>query len=325
MLPPIETRHIDAILALSDELNFTRAAKRLNITQSAFSRQILQAEGIVGFPICQRDRRRVSFTDAGEVLTNQLRQAEHHLVLGILLGNVAHSGADQSLTVGYSPYLDPQLRSLLFTIALPQYPKLKLETQSAYAPTLTHKLLDGHLDLAIITRPTPSEAIECSLLSKAPLYAVMPDTHPAASKRSVSISDFASDSWIVFQEQAHPLLYRSLMGHAEWLRIKIRKLHHILSENEAVHLVSSDFGISFITPATGQRTQQPGIVCRPLSDEPLMLETHLCIRKEDRSNLVNAFCRAFLRKHKEMRAEPQLRLPLWESSSAVPLEKTKIA
>src|ERR1035438_1084441 len=121
MLPPIETRHIDAILALSDELNFTRAAKRLNITQSAFSRQILQAEGIVGFPICQRDRRRVSFTDAGEVLTNQLRQAEHHLVLGILLGNVTHSGADQSLTVGYSPYLDPQLRSLLFTIALPQY------------------------------------------------------------------------------------------------------------------------------------------------------------------------------------------------------------
>jgi DNA-binding transcriptional LysR family regulator len=325
MLPPIETRHIDAILALSDELNFTRAAKRLNITQSAFSRQILQAEGIVGFPICQRDRRRVSFTDAGEVLTKQLRQAEHHLVLGIHLGNVAHSGAEQTLTAGYSPWLDPQLRSLLLCIAMPQYPNLKLETQSAYAPTLTQKLLDGHLDLAIITRPTPSEAIESSLLAKAPLYAVMPDTHPAASKRFVSLSDFASDSWIVFQEQAHPLAYRSLMGHAEWLRIKIRKLHHILSENEAVHLVSSDFGISFITPATGQRTQQPGIVCRPLSDEPLMLETHLCIRKEDRSNLVNAFCRTFLRKHKEMRAEPQLRLPLWEDISAVPLEKTKIA
>jgi hypothetical protein len=43
------------------------------------------------------------------------------------------------LTAGYSPYLDPQLRSLLLTIPLPQYPKLKLETQSAYAPTLTHK------------------------------------------------------------------------------------------------------------------------------------------------------------------------------------------
>ena len=80
MLPPIETRHIDAILALSDELNFTRAAKRLNITQSAFSRQILQVEGIVGFPICNCDRRWVAFTDAGEVLTQRLRQAEHHLV-----------------------------------------------------------------------------------------------------------------------------------------------------------------------------------------------------------------------------------------------------
>jgi hypothetical protein len=56
-----------------------------------------------------------------------------------------------------------------------------------------------------------------------------------------------------------------------------------------------------------------------------MLETHLCIRKKDRSNLVNGFCRTFLRRHKEMRSEPQLRLPLWESVSALPLEKTKIA
>jgi hypothetical protein len=56
-----------------------------------------------------------------------------------------------------------------------------------------------------------------------------------------------------------------------------------------------------------------------------LLETHLCIRNEDRSNLVNAFCRTFLRKHKEMHAEPQLKLPLWESNSAVPLENTKIA
>jgi hypothetical protein len=56
-----------------------------------------------------------------------------------------------------------------------------------------------------------------------------------------------------------------------------------------------------------------------------MLETHLCIRKEDRSNLVNAFCRSFLRKHKEMRAEPQLGLPLRESINTVPLEITKIA
>jgi hypothetical protein len=69
------------------------------------------------------------------------------------------------------------------------------------------------------------------------------------------------------------------------------------------------------------RSLPHGIVCRPLSDEPLVLETHLCIRKEDCSNLVNAFCRTFLRKHKEMRAEPQLKLPLWESTSAVPLDK----
>jgi len=56
-----------------------------------------------------------------------------------------------------------------------------------------------------------------------------------------------------------------------------------------------------------------------------MLETHLCIRKKDRSNLVNAFCRTFLRRHKEMRFEPQLRLPLSDGRSVVPFQNTEIA
>jgi hypothetical protein len=48
---PIETRHVEAILALAEELNFTRAATRLNLVQSTLSRQIDQVEGIVGFPM----------------------------------------------------------------------------------------------------------------------------------------------------------------------------------------------------------------------------------------------------------------------------------
>jgi hypothetical protein len=52
------------------------------------------------------------------------RQAEHHLVLGIHLGHVTHSGAAHTLTAGYSPHLDPPFLSFLLTVALPQYAHL---------------------------------------------------------------------------------------------------------------------------------------------------------------------------------------------------------
>ena len=44
MFPKVEVRHLHAVIVLAEELNFTRAADRLNITQSAFSKQITEIE-----------------------------------------------------------------------------------------------------------------------------------------------------------------------------------------------------------------------------------------------------------------------------------------
>ncbi len=40
MFPRVEVRHLHAVIVLAEELNFTRAADRLHITQSGFSKQI---------------------------------------------------------------------------------------------------------------------------------------------------------------------------------------------------------------------------------------------------------------------------------------------
>jgi DNA-binding transcriptional LysR family regulator len=314
MTPPLETRHVEAILALAEELNFTRAANRLHITQSALSRQIEQAEEIVGFPICDRNSKQVVFTDAGNELVRELRLAKQHINIGIHRGQIAHAGKEHFLLLGHSPYIDPQLLTLLLQVRLPQFPKLKVETTTDVAPILTQKLLDGVLDMAIITRPLHTETILYTFLSEAPLHAVMQDHHPAASKSSVTLDDFADDSWIMFQENAHPLLYRTLMDQAKSLGIRIRELHHILTPQEVIHMVSAGVGISFSAEGLARNTFVPGLTTRPLTHAPLLLDTHSAIRRADDSKLVNAFVRTFHRKHKELSGEPQMRLPLYEQA-----------
>ena len=267
-------------------------------------------EGIVGFPICDRNSRQVVFTEAGNELTCELRQAKQHIKLGIHRGQIAHAGREHFLLVGHCPFIDPQLLSLVFQIRLPQFPKLKVETTTDVAPILIQKLLDGVLNMAIIARPMHTETILYTLLSEAPLYAVMPDRHPAASKGSVSLADFAEDCWVVFQESVHPKLYRELMNHAKSLGISVRELHHILTPQEVIYMVSAGVGISFLTEGTVRHTHMPGLTCRPLTYAPLLLDTHIIIRRADDSKLVNAFVRMFHRKLKELPGEPQMRLPL---------------
>jgi DNA-binding transcriptional LysR family regulator len=66
-------RHLRALLALADELNFTRAAEKLHLTQQALSGQIRQLEKRVGARLVERDSRHVELTRAGTILCEQAR------------------------------------------------------------------------------------------------------------------------------------------------------------------------------------------------------------------------------------------------------------
>ena len=76
-LPPlaeaIELRHLRAFVAVAEELNFSRAAGRLYISQPALSRQIRNLERLIGCELFHRSTQRVQLTLAGESLLARAR------------------------------------------------------------------------------------------------------------------------------------------------------------------------------------------------------------------------------------------------------------
>jgi hypothetical protein len=58
VFPRVEGRHLQAVLVLAEEMNFTRAAERLHITQFALSKQINEIEKHHGFNLFTRKNRR---------------------------------------------------------------------------------------------------------------------------------------------------------------------------------------------------------------------------------------------------------------------------
>src|ERR1700761_6920021 len=110
-LPDI--RHQVAAVTLAEELNFTRAAERLKITQPALSKQISELESQVGFVIFQRNQRRVELSDAGQVFIRGCRDALAILEKAIRLAKGTHDEVEPLITIGHSPYVDPLLVSAL--------------------------------------------------------------------------------------------------------------------------------------------------------------------------------------------------------------------
>ena len=70
-----ELRLVQAAILLAEELNFSRAALRLGIHQSALSRHIAELEGLLDVLLFERDHRKVELTAAGRKFVAEVRPA----------------------------------------------------------------------------------------------------------------------------------------------------------------------------------------------------------------------------------------------------------
>jgi DNA-binding transcriptional LysR family regulator len=156
VFPNVEVRHLHAVIALGEELHFTKAALRLNLTQSALSRQITEIEKQLRFRLFTRDNRRVvrvELTDAGQVFVAEARSSLLHMERAFHLARTAHDGADNVLTIGHSHEADQAWVSDLLAVRLPLYPNLAIRLISQFSIELVRSVLAGELNLALVTAP----------------------------------------------------------------------------------------------------------------------------------------------------------------------------
>jgi DNA-binding transcriptional LysR family regulator len=302
MLPGVEVRHLRAVNVLAEELNFTRAAERLHITQSGFSKQINEVEAKHGFHLfIRKNKKNVELTEVGRIFVEEARLALLHIDRAV---HAAREGSDSILTVGHSPDADEAWISTILAIRLPMYPKLRIQLVSEFSRELVRSVMAGDLDLALVTAPPGNSRITAAAFAQTRFYAALPQTHPAAQKEDIALQDFATDEWILFARRAHPVIHDAIMEAAQREGITPKHAHDIHTTQQAIHLVSEHVGVAILTkPAVG--VSALGVVVKPLSDASLSFETCVIMRSDNDSRLVNEFARSFIRRYEPKRLPPK--------------------
>src|ERR1700678_257265 len=245
MFPNLEVRHLHAVIVLAEELNFTRAANRLHISQPALSKQITDLEAEHRFHLFTRNKRRiVELTDAGRVFVEEARSALSHTERAVHLARAAHDGSDSILTIGHSPWANHDWVSAMLAIRLPLYPRLGIRLKTQFAMESVHSVLVGEVNLALVTAPPQDPQITAVPFAPAPLYAALPETHPAAHKECLVLQDLAKEKWILFPKRVHPRLYEAVMEAARRESIAVKHAHNVIAPQEAVDLVSDHMGVA---------------------------------------------------------------------------------
>ncbi|MFI8067674.1 LysR family transcriptional regulator [Streptomyces sp. NPDC086033] len=204
-MAPVELRQLRYFVAVAEELNFGRAAERLLIAGPSLSQQIKALERDLGVRLFDRDRRKVSLTQAGAALlphTRALLDRADDLKrrAGTLTGS-------QSVRLGYVNWLPPDLVSRTAAVA-----QVHLDAWVAPSHTQAARVADGSLDLAVCwvrTEDLRRLGLRARLIGADRLYAVarggdsgdVPDV--AARDVHVLIDDdlTAWAAWNVYAEE----------------------------------------------------------------------------------------------------------------------------
>lgn len=291
-----ETKYMESVIALSEELHFTRAAQKIHISQPMLTRNIAELEEGLGFRLFERDRRNVSLNDAGRAYVEDARLALLYGERALQAARAVKQNAGVVVNVGKSPYTDPFLVSTLLSIQLPSFRRLRIELRSQFSYDLVHDLLAGKLDLAITTEPPESPLLTMVKVAESPFYIAMSEDDELAGYASVTLEEMADRCWILFERRLHPPLYDSVMQLAEERKVHPANIQHVTAPEEAFPFVADGSCIAFVVKAGALRIARNRVTVRPLIEKSLSLKTYLASRADNRSKVVSELVRAFMRK-----------------------------
>ena len=286
-----EMKYMESVIALSEELHFTRAAQKIHISQPMLTRNIAELEERLGFRLFERDRRNVGLNDAGRAYVQHARLALLYGERAVQAARAAMQNADAVVTVGKSPYTDPFLVFTLLSIQLPLFPQLRIELSSQFSYDLIHEL-----DLAITTEPPESALLTMVKVAESPFYIAMSEEDALTRRASIRLEEIADRCWILFERRLHPPLYDSVMQLAEERKVAPANIQHITTPEEAFPFVVDGSCIAFLVKAGALRLARNGVTVRPLNEVSLSLKTYLASRADNRSKVVSELVRAFMRK-----------------------------
>jgi DNA-binding transcriptional LysR family regulator len=308
VLPDI--RLLQAAIVLAEELHFSRAADRLNMSQPTLSKQIFRLEQSLGFRIFEHSHQAAELTSAGQVFIAEAREVVFHAERAVLSARAVIDGPTEILNVGKSSYTDPFFVSLLTSIQLPLFPAMKVKLWSNYSNELAQQLIAGTLDVALITGVPPKSKLSTLEIATNPYYVAMRTGDKLAAYKEVRLDQMERRLWALLGPHINAYLYDQIQAVTSEKEIYPSDIYHFTSPDEASGLVREHHGLALLPRTAAWRIARDGITIRPLVEDRLRLITSLAVRADSKSRLVNEFVKAAGRKLSEVGQRTQSRLPL---------------
>lgn len=292
MTPYVESRHLRYVIAVAEEGNVTRAAKRrLYIAAPSLAREIRQLEARLGYKLFERHWRGVSLTPAGEIFVEEARKSLAHMQRAADRGAAVSRGETGVLVVGYTPLLD-----LAPLIELRQRfadsPTLgSLEFRSTYCSEQLELVLSETLQAGLVMLPVEAEELRTHCVWSHRLVVAVSERSPLAASGPLLPADLSAEPAVWLKRSVNPVLYEQLLHSCQEAGWVPRIAHEVSTYDELLDAVGTGIGLGLVTELMARRLQAKGVVFCELADPGLAVQTGVIYRANNSSKNLLALLR----------------------------------
>ena len=195
----MDLRQLEIVRAVAETGSFTAAARKLHVSQSAVSRQVLLLEEELREPLFLRLGRKVRLTDAGEALLQLSRRVLTDIretAAGIAdkqtaLKGTVRLGGGMTVCLHVFPALLKEYRR--------KHPGVEVKLTTGATSQLVERLRAGALDVALLTLPVEGADLSQQRVMREELLLVTQPSHPLSRQRVVAPKDLNGQSFVLFE------------------------------------------------------------------------------------------------------------------------------
>ena len=195
----MELRTLKYFIVVAEELNITKAANILNMSQPPLSYQIKNLEDELGSKLFIRGKRHLKLTEVGKLL---YIRAKEIINLTKKVGEEIVSmtrGIQGTISLGLVEGVSNNTGSTWIPNFIKKYPNVKFRLLDSNTDDLIERIENGDISLAVITAPYDQVLLNGFMVGTDNIVAFINKDHPLAKKESeyISLQELKNESLIV--------------------------------------------------------------------------------------------------------------------------------
>lgn len=276
---------LECFFAVAEESNFSKAARRLNLTQPPLSRHIRSLEEKLGARLFDRNTRSVVLTSAGALFLRDAASILTALDSAVEAVRRVELGETSRLRIAFvGALLDESFVRVVQEFRSTR-PHCQVHLSDLPPARQLEQVEDGSVDIAFVgavPRKLPGR-LQCLVWRREPLLVALPENHEFATFDSVRLGDLRDNPWVMVSRRAAPEFRLQFDDLCQAQGFKPR----IVGETERVPavltMVAAGQGASLLASGAS-RLLPSGVRFVPVAGRRRLTLEHACVYREGSSS-----------------------------------------